>query len=225
MYTKHSFDYARNSLRYLVKTYNIVEMYIPYYLCDVIRHTLAEENCKPLFYHIDDNFFPDKIFPKKSYILYPNYFGVCENNVNTLVREYPKLIVDNAHAFYLPPKGFACFNAEHKFNPSTLHSDLWIKKEGDANTESTAFTPPSRKRIIDFEKFNEKYKKINNLKFEMQYIKSPFCYPCLLSEDEEADNLAKELTKEGKTIYRYWNPLPKSYNEYKFYRRLVPIPL
>ena len=37
--------------------------------------------------------------------------------------------------------------------------------------------------------------------------------------------VVEKLKKEGKTVYRYWNPLPKNYNEYKFYSRLVPIPI
>ena len=53
----------------------------------------------------------------------------------------------------------------------------------------------------------------------------PFCYPYLAPSVEIADKLVEKLTADGKTIYRYWNNLPKSYNEYKFYSRLVPIPL
>ena len=37
--------------------------------------------------------------------------------------------------------------------------------------------------------------------------------------------VAEKLTKDGLIIYRYWNNLPRNYNEYKFYRQLVPIPI
>ena len=225
MYTTKHFDLARNSLRFLVKEYNIKEMYIPYYLCDVMRHTLIEENCKPIFYHIDDYFMPDSTFSKESYILYPNYFGICERNTDILSEIYPKLIVDNAHSFYSQPKGFACFNAEHKFNPEKIGSYLWIKKMGEANTEEPAFPPPNNRRIDEFKKLHENFANLNNLRIELDYIKSPFCYPCLFSTDEQADKHAEKLSRAGKTIYRYWDSLPKTYNEYKFYRRLVPIPL
>ena len=223
MYKELKFDLTRNSLRYLIQTYKIKEIHIPYYLCDVIRHTVVEAGCKPLFYHIDDYFMPAKAFDKDDYILYPNYFGICDKNVNKLEKIYPKLIVDNAHAFYLPPQGFACFNAEHKFNPDKICSYLWIKEKAGIQ-EST----PALKGVFVMKKFNELHRtfaEVNNIKIDIKNIKSPFCYPCLLSTDKEADELAGKLTKEGKTIYRYWNPLPKSYNEYKFYRRLVPIPL
>ena len=221
MYKKFKFDLARNSLRYLIQEFGIEEIYIPYYLCDVIRHTIMEENCKPVFYHVDDNFYPAQMFPKESYILYPNYFGICGTNVDKLEQIYPKLIVDNAHAFYSPPQGFACFNAEHKFNPNITASYLYIKNDS-VNDFNPVECPADR--IQEFKKLHKKYGYKNCLNIELPVI-APFIYPFLTSTDEEADKLAEELTKEGKTIYRYWNCLPKSYNEYKFYRRLVPIPI
>ena len=221
MYKKLKFDLARNSLRHLIREFGIKEIYIPYYLCDVVRHTVVEENCRPVFYHIDDNFYPAQDFPKDSYILYPNYFGICGENVDKLEKIYPKLIVDNAHAFYDPPQGFACFNAEHKFNPGVTASYLYIKN-ADIDDFQPAVCPKAR--IEEFERLHNKYGNKNQLKLSLLQ-KSPFIYPLLASSDEEADNLAEELTNEGKTIYRYWNNLPEDYNEYKFYRRLVPIPL
>ena len=247
MYKKLKFDLARNSLRYLIKTFDIKEIYIPYYLCDVIRHSIIQEGCKPIFYHIDDNFYPSQDFPKDSYILYPNYFGICGANVDKLEQIYPKLIVDNAHAFYLPPQGFACFNAEHKFNPQAQASYLYIKNEN--NNSKNYIYPYPQERIKEFEKLHEQYRNKNRLNIDSLVIHPlftprlftprlftpslftpplftpPFVYPFLASSDKEADELADKLTKSGKTIYRYWNNLPQDYNEYKFYRRLVPIPL
>lgn len=216
------FKLARDSLKFLIKEYEIKELYIPYYLCDVIRHSLFEVGCKPLFYHIDDNFMPATDFPKNSYILYPNYFGVCENNVDILANIYPKLIVDNAHAFYSKPRGFACFNSEPKFRPVKEGSYLWIKKMGIP--QKTEY-PEKKLRNEIFNDMHKRYMKMNLIKFDLATIESPFCYPCLLSTNKEADNLARELQNQGCTIFRYWNNLPKSFNEYKFYRRLVPIPL
>lgn len=215
MYKQLEFDLARNSLKYLVKHFEIKELFIPYYLCDVIRHSLFEVNCKPVFYHIDDNFMPAIDFPKGSFILYPNYFGVCEDNVDKLVEIYPNIIIDNAHSYYSNPKGLASFNAKHKFFNETA-STLWI---GSSNFE----LKPNEKRIEQFWELHKRFKTKNILKFKN--IICPFCYPFLAATNEEADEIANEFIKKGITIYRYWNNLPKSFNEYKFYRRLVPIPL
>ena len=226
MYSIQKFKFARYALEALITGYSIKEIYLPYYLCDVIRHFVVKAGAKPLFYHIDDNFMPVRNFPQESYILYPNYFGICDSNVKKLVETYPKLIVDNAHSFFSKPSGCACFYAEHKFFPIKFGAYLLIKKEG-ASGEKTLPKTPSYYNISrnKFKIFYNKYKDSNLLDFDIRNAQSPFCYPYLAQTDEAADNFAKELTSQGLNIYRYWNPLPKSYNEYKFYRRLVPIPI
>lgn len=222
MYKRLKFEYARDSLKYLIRNFDIKEIYIPYYLCDVIRHSIVSVKCKPLFYHIDDTFMPECKFPENSYILYPNYFGICGKNVNILVNFYENLIVDNAHAYYAKPQGFACFNSEKKFRNVDKGSYLYIK---NTSKDDTDIPKCPKERIRQFLKLHDNLKDRNNLKINLEYIESPFCYPYLACNSNEADTLVSNLVKEGKVIYRYWNPLPKSYNEYKFYERLVPIPL
>lgn len=229
MYETLKFDLARNCLRYFVKKSGITKMHIPYYLCDVIRHTLVEENCKPIFYHIDDKFYPAQNFPEEDFILYPNYWGIYGKNVEKLSELYPRLVVDNAHAYFDEPSGTACFNAGHKFGHK--NSYLWIKTQTDTSAEQNQIyqnpelndkEDKSRRKQI-FLDLHKKYKDINLLEIDTNTI--PFCYPCLLKSAAEADNLVKILKEEGKTVYRYWSPLPESFNEYKFYSRLVPIPV
>lgn len=212
------FHFARDAFRYLIKTYEIKEIYMPYYLCDVMRHTAFLEGCKPLFYHIDDNFFPQQNFPKDAYILYPNYFGICDNNVDKLVKIYSKLIVDNAHAYYSKPKGFASFNSAKKFLPVPDGAYLWIG-------EGKGFVTENNQRYESFMRYHRLFRETNQLDINIKENCIPFCYPYLAPNISTADKLVEKLTAEGKVIYRYWNNLPKTYNEYKFYSRLVPIPL
>ena len=211
------FMYARDALKYLIKKYHIENIYIPYYLCDVIRHAVFEAGAKPIFYHIDDSFFPTEEFPADAYILYPNYFGVCDKQVDRLYKKYPKLIVDNAHAYYSEHKGFASFNSARKFLPVENGAELFLKK-------GKKKTPLDYKRRAKFIYYDSLFQD-NELSFDLQAESIPFCYPYLASCIETADKLVKKLTEQGLTIYRYWNPLPKTFNEYKFYSRLVPIPL
>lgn len=212
------FHFARDAFRYLIKTYEIQEIYMPYYLCDVMRHAAFSEGCKPLFYHVDDNFFPQRSFPTDAYILYPNYFGICDNNVDKLTKTYPKLIVDNAHAYYSKPQGFASFNSAKKFLPVTDGAYLWIGK-------GKGFIPENTQRYDCFMNYHKLLKGTNQLNINIKKDCVPFCYPYLATDISTADKLVETLTTEGKVIYRYWNNLPKTYNEYKFYSRLVPIPL
>lgn len=221
MYKTLTFDLGRDALRYLVRKYNIKTMHIPYYLCDVVRHTLFQEGCKPQFYHIDDNFFPAKVFSKEEFVLYPNYFGTFTSNVEKLVNMYPKLIVDNSHAYYDSPKGFACFNSGHKFGfkDSILYLSDINSKHYEINTLGKS------ERQYHFLELYEKYKDSNMLSLSISSESAPFVYPYLAGTIKDADILVKNLKEEGKTIYRYWNPLPRDFNEYKFYSRLVPIPV
>ena len=221
MYKILKFDLGRNALRYLVKIYGIKKIKIPYYLCDAVRHTLVEEGCKPIFYHIDDNFYPAEDFDKDEYVIYPNYWGVYGNNVKKLAEKYPKLIVDNAHAFYDEPNGFACFNAGHKFGYKDSY--LWIKSESSNQNSVLLVDENAKIRQEKFLELHKKYSANNLLKIDTNSV--PFVYPFLAETIEEADELVKILNGKGKTVYRFWNPLPKSFCEYKFYSRLVPIPV
>ena len=215
------FRYARDAFGYLIQKYEIKEVFMPYYLCDVMRHTAVTHGAKPVFYHIDDGFLPVQDFPRDAYVLYPNYFGICAKNVEKLEELYPKLIVDNAHAYFEKPSGFACFNSAKKFLPVKEGANLWIK---DVCEECLS---PEKTDFLRREMFLKYHKKLsdNELNIDISDSCIPFCYPYLAPSVEIADKLVEKLTADGKTIYRYWNNLPKTYNEYKFYSRLVPIPL
>ena len=212
------FDRASSALQYLIKKYNIRTMHIPYYLCDSIRHALFQINCKPLFYHIDINFMPEYEFHKDEYLLYPNYFGSCSKNIQILEKKYPKLIIDNAHAFFDEPSGFASFNSAYKFDLGN-YANLYIGhcKRSDINEDI------KKDRKEKFLTLYDKYKNTNLLNIDKESV--PFCYPYLAKSEEDADILAKQLQKKGFNIYRYWNSIPKSFPEYKFYSSLVPIPI
>lgn len=221
MYNFLKFDLGRNALRHIIQTYSIKQIHIPYYLCDVVRHTLVEVGCKPIFYHIDDEFFPVDNFDRNDYILYPNYWGICGENVEKLAGLCPRLIIDNAHAFFDAPKGLACFNAGHKFG--FKYSYAFIKGSSMNLPDELLNEELILERKNKFLKLHKKYKNLNLLNIPEDSI--PFCYPCLADTIENADRLVTELKNEGKVIYRYWNSMPTDFNEYKFYSRLVPIPI
>lgn len=106
---------ARNALRYIVRSYKIEEILVPYYTCPVVWQALQSENCKIVPYDLDQNFMPALDFNKDSYIIYTNYFGVCGKNVEVLAERYPYLIVDNSQAFFAKKQGIASFYSPRKF--------------------------------------------------------------------------------------------------------------
>ena len=106
---------GRNALRYIVRLYKIKEIFVPAYTCQFVWLVLMEEGCKINFYHIYKNFMPITEFDKNSYIIYNNYFGICDNQINQLKQKYKNLIIDNAQAFYSQQMGLASFYSIRKF--------------------------------------------------------------------------------------------------------------
>lgn len=106
---------ARNCLKYILRAYKIPKIHLPYYICPVVRQAIREENVKMEFYHINKFFMPKKNFAEDEYILYPNYFGLCDEQSENLSKKNKNLILDNAHAFFAPKKGLASFSSPRKF--------------------------------------------------------------------------------------------------------------
>ena len=119
---------ARNCLRYIIQSFCIKEIYVPFYTCPVVWQSIKKENCKIKFYHIDKNFMPKENLPEEDYILYTNYFGICSKNVKEITKKYKNAIIDNAQAFYMPPKGIASFNSARKFLNTSDGAFLFTKK-------------------------------------------------------------------------------------------------
>ena len=106
---------ARNCLRYLVRVHNIQKLLIPAYTCPVVWEALEDEGCEYEFYEINASLLPNRDMNPKDYILYNNYFGVCDAQVAYMAEKYPNLIVDNSQAFYSQVKGQNCFCSPRKF--------------------------------------------------------------------------------------------------------------
>lgn len=106
---------ARNALRYIIRAYHIQTLYAPYYTCPVVWQAIQEEKCQIIPYDIGIDFMPTQKFKTSDFILYNNYFGVCDQNVQVLAKLYPNLIIDSAQAFYSPKAGLASFYSPRKF--------------------------------------------------------------------------------------------------------------
>lgn len=124
---------ARNALRYVIRAYNIREMYVPYYTCPVVWDAIMSEGCNIIPYDIDDTFVPNCDFPDNAFILYNNYFGVCGKIVLELSKKYKNLIIDNAQAFFAPHHALATIYSPRKFfglpDGGLLYSDKKLDSE------------------------------------------------------------------------------------------------
>ena len=138
---------ARNCLRYLTRVFGIREISIPYYICPVIWQELRRENVKINFYHINKDFLPAKDFQEDEFILYPNYFGICDRQNALLALKYKNLISDNAHAFFAEPRGFGAFYSPRKFlkvNDGGIlfckeHKELILERDKDRIADTSEY--------------------------------------------------------------------------------------
>lgn len=204
---------ARNSLRYVIKAFDIKEIYVPYYICPAIRNAVKKENCKIVFYHIDTKFKPTTTFPRDAYILYPNYFGVCSKNVEELASMYPNLIVDNAHSFFAEPQGIASFNSLRKFFPTLRNgSFLYTKKIIDEKFEVDTYSYEnkllSREELVKNENMLDK----EEIKYISEITFNYFSDIDLLSEKQ----LRKDKFNQFNEKYKVLNNLKIALNENDF---------
>lgn len=138
---------ARNCLRYVIRTFDIKEIHVPFYTCSAVWQAIQKESCKMKFYRIDKNFLPVQEFRENVYILYTNYFGVNGKNVDYMASKYRNLIVDNAQSFYMSKKGIASFNSARKF----------------FGVPDGAYLLTDKKNNVDFEQDNQSYERFIHL--------------------------------------------------------------
>ncbi len=129
MYKTLNLNLARNCLKYIIRIYGIKEIFIPYYICPTVWQAIKSENCKIKFYHINSNFYPTQEFEPQAFILYVNYFGLCDDICENLYNKYPNLIIDNSQAYYSPPRGLASFNSLRKFFKLQNGARVFIQNE------------------------------------------------------------------------------------------------
>ena len=108
---------GRNCLEHILNNSKYKHIYIPYYTCEVILEPLKKSGILYTFYNIDQNFMPIiSILDDDDALLYTNYFGLMNIQVEELSKKITNLIVDNAQAFYdMPLKDIPTFYSPRKF--------------------------------------------------------------------------------------------------------------
>jgi hypothetical protein len=99
---------ARAAFRALVKEIKPNRLLVPKFICDSMISSLDAENIKYIFYDLEESFnVPDSIILNNDdLLLYVNYYGVCQAQVDRLLERYParQLVFDFSQAFFEPPK-------------------------------------------------------------------------------------------------------------------------
>ncbi|MDT8406581.1 MAG: hypothetical protein RQ715_04965 [Methylococcales bacterium] len=100
---------ARAAFRALLKAAKYpVRIRLPKYICDAVLSAVVDENIDYIWYDLDETLnVPDSLqLNKGEWLFYVNYFGVCQDQVEGLLKRYPakQLIFDFSQAFFDLPK-------------------------------------------------------------------------------------------------------------------------
>lgn len=97
---------ARNALLYLLRAKKVKKVSIPYYLCDSIRNTLAQNHYQVQYYSIDSRFRPifDRQLDDHEYLFVVNYYGqLSQDTLLSWKENYNNMILDNTQTFFQRP--------------------------------------------------------------------------------------------------------------------------
>jgi hypothetical protein len=115
------FQSCRAALRAVLESAGITRVLLPAYICDSVIQAVIDAGATVRIYELDESLYPT-IFPDRDsdqqVLLYVNYFGLCQENVNRLLKDISsrQLIVDNSHALFAKPtKALATIYSPRKF--------------------------------------------------------------------------------------------------------------
>lgn len=135
---------ARQCLEYILCARKYKKINIPYYTCDVLLEPIKKLGVEYSFYHIDNKLEPifHKILADDEALLYTNYFGLKQNTVLSLSKQYQNLIIDNAQSFFdRPIEHIDTFYSARKFfgvpDGAYLYTDCHL------NTTFPTYVPTS----------------------------------------------------------------------------------
>lgn len=110
---------GRNCLAYILQARKISKIVLPYFLCDSVSDICKKYNVQIRYYHIDNNFMPQKILLNSDEWIYiVNYYGQLDKKViHELYNMYDhRVILDQAQAFFEEPiKGIDTLYTCRKF--------------------------------------------------------------------------------------------------------------
>jgi len=96
---------GRNCLAYLIQSYSIKKIVLPYFLCDSVKNLCIRYDVEVRYYHINDEFEPIDISLFDDEWLYiVNYYGQLDKEKILIFKEkYVRIILDNAQDYFQMP--------------------------------------------------------------------------------------------------------------------------
>jgi len=96
---------ARAGIYHATRILGCSVIYLPYYLCHVVRDFLQRKGLVIRYFYLSEKFEPLlETNPRDTAILIVNYFGILSNfYVSALVKKFHNVIIDNSQAFFCQP--------------------------------------------------------------------------------------------------------------------------
>lgn len=98
---------ARSAFLALVMALRPKRIWMPWYICESMLEAPEVTGVQVLRYQIDQRFeiASDIELRPDDWLLYVNYFGVCEAQVDRLLNRFPRgqIVIDNSQALFCPP--------------------------------------------------------------------------------------------------------------------------
>lgn len=110
---------GRAALRLFIRLKKIRKIYLPAFCCDTVREACAAEGILWEYYSVDKDFRPclSEEDAGNDWVCLVNFYGVFDDgDMQALMQQYPRLIVDYTHAFFQHPlKGMNVLYSCRKF--------------------------------------------------------------------------------------------------------------
>ena len=154
----YKFQSARAAFLALLRTVKPRKVFIPHYICDSMIAPLEQSGVEYCFYSVDAEFniIDDLEFSDSDWLLYVNYFGACEKNIDQLLTKYNphQLILDHSQAFYAAPRDcMATIYSPRKFfgvpDGGLLLTELQICEPQSSDHVSFTRAMPGLKRLAE----------------------------------------------------------------------------
>ncbi len=95
---------GRACIEYLIEQKKIRKMAIPHFVCDVVADSCRKLGVELRRYHVDEQFRPVDVQPEEDCCFYlVNFYGFLdEAALRAYAEKFPRLIMDNAQAYFSP---------------------------------------------------------------------------------------------------------------------------
>ncbi|MGF6769733.1 hypothetical protein P3T18_002203 [Paraburkholderia sp. GAS199] len=101
------FQSSRAAFLALLRTLRPTAVWMPWYICDAMIEPLRMAGISVRRYELDAQFRPrSTALAHGEWLLYVNYFGLCDDQVDEILGRYPAdcVVIDNAQAMFAKPR-------------------------------------------------------------------------------------------------------------------------